>query len=113
MSSAPSFTQHEPFSPPAMATPVLFGGHRGPTHMREQSRGDADMWDGSDEHDAGAELFSNLSVTCCMSPTGNSLETPSPGAQLCRIVLHAIACLCLKHADYALEEAFFPVGQPI
>ena len=32
------------------------------------------MWDGSDERDAGAEMFSNLSVNCCMSPTGADLQ---------------------------------------
>ena len=59
---------------------MLFGGHRGPAHAQKPSGGDADMWDGSDEQDAGAELFSNLSVTCCMSPTGDDLATFSKAA---------------------------------
>ena len=38
------------------------------------------MWDGSDDRDAGAEMFSNLSVSCCMSPTGDILSTCTSGA---------------------------------
>lgn len=75
LSSVPSFVQHEPFSPPGVATPVLFGGHRAPAHAHKPSGIDADMWDGSDDRDAGAEMFSNLSVSCCMSPTGKDLST--------------------------------------
>jgi hypothetical protein len=71
--SAPSFAQPEPCSPSAMATPVLFGGPRVPQHTWEPSHGDANMWDGGDHPDAGAALFSNLSVACCTSPTGHSL----------------------------------------
>lgn len=74
MTSAPSFLQPEPISPSAAATPVLFGGHRDAAHALEQHRGDAEMWEGSAERDADAELFSNLSVTCCMSPTGSDLR---------------------------------------
>ena len=70
--SAPSLAlQQEPCSPSAVATPVLFGGPRAQAHTREPSRGDAEMWEGGDARDLGAELFSNLSVTCSMSPTGD------------------------------------------
>ena len=68
---------------------MLFGGHMGPAHSHKPSAGDADMWDGSDERDAGAEMFSNLSVSCCMSPTGEYLgtftvrhHTISPGTEV-------------------------------
>ena len=82
LSSAPSFVQHEPFSP-GVATPVLFGGPRAPAHAHKASGGDADMWDGSDERDAGAEMFSNLSVSCCMSPTGEYQGACAERADLC------------------------------
>ena len=81
LSSAPSLAlQQEPRSPSAVATPVLFGGPRAQAHTREPSRGDAEMWEGGDGRDLGAELFSNLSVTCSMSPTGSvpSLDVPRP-----------------------------------
>ncbi|CAK0744424.1 hypothetical protein CVIRNUC_001546 [Coccomyxa viridis] len=76
--SAPSLAlQQEPCSPSAVATPVLFGGPRAQAHTREPSRGDAEMWEGGDARDLGAELFSNLSVTCSMSPTEDcDVSTP-------------------------------------
>ena len=79
LSSAASLAlQQEPCSPSAVATPVLFGGPRAQAHTREPSRGDAEMWEGGDVRDLGAELFSNLSVACSMSPSGETAPFNPP-----------------------------------
>lgn len=101
LSSVPSFVQHEPFSP-GVATPVLFGGPRAPAHAHKPSVGDADMWDGSDERDAGAEMFSNLSVSCCMSPTGKHLGAGMTGADLCDTCHQSAA----DHSDLGIPPPF-------